>query len=368
MRWLSPQQRQIVEYLCSREDTCTPKEIARHLLTTENTISSQLKKLLELGYVLRSPRGRESLYELAEPLMRLASEVKEKRSKPLRLLVNFLVSGIDPTSSRNSSRRPARRRSASTSRPRSPRPFPPPTRVKILEDEIEKAKEENRLEDLHQLLEEQAQTRGTARSWFELGDDHRKLKGFNTALTCYDRALEIDPRLAVAWNNKGWALKRLRRHEEAIACATRPWRSTRDTTAAWHNKGSALSTPAARRGDHVLRQGPRDRPAKRLVAQKGWALNQLRRHEEAIACYDRALEIDPQDVAAWTTRAGHSTDSGGTRRRSRAATKPWRSTRDTPPRGKTKATRRASALRGGDRVLRQALEIDPKTRAERWGS
>lgn len=90
MRWLSAQQRQIVEYLCSREDTCTPKEIARHLLAAENTVSSQLNKLLKLGYVLRSPRGRESLYELAEPLMRLASEVKEKRRKPLRLLVNFL--------------------------------------------------------------------------------------------------------------------------------------------------------------------------------------------------------------------------------------------------------------------------------------
>jgi Ca2+-binding RTX toxin-like protein/DNA-binding transcriptional ArsR family regulator len=90
MLWLSAQQRQIVEYLCAREDPCTPKEIARHLLATENTISGQLKKLLELGYVLRNPRGRESLYELAEPLMRLVSEVKERRRKPLRLLVTFL--------------------------------------------------------------------------------------------------------------------------------------------------------------------------------------------------------------------------------------------------------------------------------------
>lgn len=36
MRWLSAQQLQVVEYLCRREDTCTPKEIARHLLATEN--------------------------------------------------------------------------------------------------------------------------------------------------------------------------------------------------------------------------------------------------------------------------------------------------------------------------------------------
>ena len=59
IRWLSPQQRQIVEYLCSNEGTCTPKEIARHLLTAENSISGQLKKLLELGYVLGT-RAAES--------------------------------------------------------------------------------------------------------------------------------------------------------------------------------------------------------------------------------------------------------------------------------------------------------------------
>lgn len=90
LRWLSPQQRQIIEYLCSQDYSCVPKQIARQLLATESTISGQLKKLLEIGYVLRSEAGRESRYELAEPLMRLASEVKEQQRRPLQLLVNFL--------------------------------------------------------------------------------------------------------------------------------------------------------------------------------------------------------------------------------------------------------------------------------------
>ena len=146
MRWLTPQQRQIVEYLCAREDTCTPKEIARHLLTTENTVSSQLKKLLELGYVLRSPRGRESLYELAEPLMRLASEVKEKRRKPLRLLVNFLRVWYRPdvlpqllAKAGTPSLRAHLQAAISESR------SAPDPRLRILEREIERAKQENRL-------------------------------------------------------------------------------------------------------------------------------------------------------------------------------------------------------------------------------
>jgi len=91
LRWLSPQQRQIVEYLCSQDRPCMPKQIARHLMAAENSVSSQLKKLLETGYLLRSERGRESLYELAEPLMRLASEVKEQKPRrPLQVLLKFL--------------------------------------------------------------------------------------------------------------------------------------------------------------------------------------------------------------------------------------------------------------------------------------
>ena len=154
MRWLSPQQRQIVEYLCAREGTCTPKEIARHLLSAENSISSQLKKLLELGYVLRTPCGRESLYELAEPLMRLASEVKEKRHKPLRLLVNFLASGTARTSYRNSLRRRVRLLSAHLEAAICESRSTPDPRLRILEREIETAEQENRLDYLLQVLEE----------------------------------------------------------------------------------------------------------------------------------------------------------------------------------------------------------------------
>ncbi|MDH3601105.1 MAG: ArsR family transcriptional regulator, partial [Candidatus Tectomicrobia bacterium] len=90
MRWLSAQQRQIVEFLCARTAPCPVKEIARHLFAAENTIGGQLKKLRDLGYVISTARGRESLYELTEPLMRLSCEVKENRREPIRLIVDFL--------------------------------------------------------------------------------------------------------------------------------------------------------------------------------------------------------------------------------------------------------------------------------------
>ncbi|OAI23246.1 MULTISPECIES: ArsR family transcriptional regulator [Methylomonas] len=91
IRWLPPQQRKIVEFLCSRERPTPVKDMARHLFASQQTISSQLKDLRAKGYVQSAQRGRESLYEIAEPLMRICVEIKENQTPgPLRLLVDFL--------------------------------------------------------------------------------------------------------------------------------------------------------------------------------------------------------------------------------------------------------------------------------------
>lgn len=91
LRWLPPLQRKIIEYLCSREGTVPVKEIAQRLFSSHPTISKQLQELREKGYVEANSRGRESLYEVSEPLMRICIEVKDNQNRePLRSLVNFL--------------------------------------------------------------------------------------------------------------------------------------------------------------------------------------------------------------------------------------------------------------------------------------
>lgn len=90
MAWLSPQQRKIVELLCDRRGAVTVKEIAKQCFVSQQSASSQLKTLRDAGYVLSLPVGRESYYEIREPLMRLCMEVKKHRGEPVRLLVDFL--------------------------------------------------------------------------------------------------------------------------------------------------------------------------------------------------------------------------------------------------------------------------------------
>lgn len=87
---LSMQQRKIIEFLADHRSPAVVKEIARRCFMTQQTASGQLKKLSEWGYVVSEKLGRESYYELREPLMRFCMDLKKQRKEPLRPLVEIL--------------------------------------------------------------------------------------------------------------------------------------------------------------------------------------------------------------------------------------------------------------------------------------
>ena len=93
------------------------------------------------------------------------------------------------------------------------------------------------------------------------------------AVSCFDRALEINPNDTWTLTNKAVALKGLGRNEEAVECC-----------------------------DCALTLNPRDEVA---CDVKGNALSALGRTEEALVCYDRAIEINPLNAEAWYNK-GHA--------------------------------------------------------------
>jgi hypothetical protein len=98
LRQLAPQQRRIVMELARRGGGVPVKELASGIRADQRTVSSQLRGLERRNLVRRvEPVGRGSAgdarlsyYELREPLMRLALDVKESRGEPLRVVVAFL--------------------------------------------------------------------------------------------------------------------------------------------------------------------------------------------------------------------------------------------------------------------------------------
>ncbi len=87
---LSPLQQKIVHVLAAARLPLQAKEVAARCFVAETSSAKQLGLLLDLRYLRRTKVGRQSHYELAEPLLRLCFEVKEQRDGPLRLLIDFL--------------------------------------------------------------------------------------------------------------------------------------------------------------------------------------------------------------------------------------------------------------------------------------
>lgn len=91
MHSLAPQQRKIIEYLCDCSSAIQVKIIAQDNLLTPQATAAHLIELEKLGYVRKTAVGRESYYELREPLLRMVIELKRSHNtEPIRLIVSFL--------------------------------------------------------------------------------------------------------------------------------------------------------------------------------------------------------------------------------------------------------------------------------------
>lgn len=90
MRSLPDQQRQLVQSLCDAQGAMTVKQLAEETFIAEGNCSKQLGNLKAKAYVRSEKRGKETYYDMAEPLMRLCLEVKNQRGRPLRLVASFL--------------------------------------------------------------------------------------------------------------------------------------------------------------------------------------------------------------------------------------------------------------------------------------
>lgn len=88
---LSPQQNKILQAIADHHGAAiNVQEIADYTFLSSQTVSKVLHDLLSGQYVVRHAKGRESYYELREPLLRLVLDIKQGRNRSLPLIVSFL--------------------------------------------------------------------------------------------------------------------------------------------------------------------------------------------------------------------------------------------------------------------------------------
>jgi predicted O-linked N-acetylglucosamine transferase (SPINDLY family) len=127
----------------------------------------------------------------------------------------------------------------------------------------------------------------------------RKMKAYHKARVAAERSVAADPGNAGSWRNLGHALFALKRFEEAIACYDKALAFEPDNPIMWKKRAAAM--------DAIGKKA--DLPDFALNAQdsNAWAvragrLMDSKNFAEAIEASDRALALDPENVAA--TRVG----------------------------------------------------------------
>jgi tetratricopeptide (TPR) repeat protein len=87
---LSPQQQKVIKYLCREHRPKLGKEISRFCFIKANNLSKVTSDLVQDGFLETHSVGKDSYYELKEPLMRICFEITEHQSGIVKLFVNFL--------------------------------------------------------------------------------------------------------------------------------------------------------------------------------------------------------------------------------------------------------------------------------------
>jgi tetratricopeptide (TPR) repeat protein len=330
MKYISNQQRKIVDFLADLRRAAPVKEIAKRCFITQQTASSQLKDLRQKCYVKSEEIGRESWYELREPLMRFCFEVKKQRNEPIRLFVDFLR--VWYTKEELQQRLGLRMADVDFAEKESRfeywedlKPIPPDDvmereyyrraleekerneedpRLKAYFDEIEYCRQQKDYVSALEYADKLVESRGEAKDWSEKGRCLNRLKRHDEALECLDKAIEIDSNYARAWAYQGDVLDDLKRYDEALVSLDKAIKIDENDKLAWSWRGNLLKN--LKRYEEALVSYDQaielDLNYKWAWANRGYVLNNLKRYNEALVSYDRAIELDANYQFAWVKR------------------------------------------------------------------
>jgi tetratricopeptide (TPR) repeat protein len=307
MARLAPLQRGIVDTLRRLKSAVPVKTIAREVMVSPQSASTQLGKLLELGYVLQADSiGRNNYYELREPLMRLCLEVKEQRGETIPLFIDFLriwyssreLADLAGSAGGNLERSHL---PAAVARARSE----PDPRLASLEQAfwsaMQQGDHQRALAEIDCALERDPDEKDC---WVRKADCLAALNAPpEDRLACWRRVTEIDPNHMRGWNQQDVILAELGRFDDALhasgrALALKPASPVLNRNHGWNLQRAGRHAEARRCLERALELAEEPETAADWD-RRGSDLWGLDRHEEAVRAYARALALEPRRMDAW---------------------------------------------------------------------
>jgi len=143
-----------------------------------------------------------------------------------------------------------------------------------------------------------------ARDWSEKGVSFAVLGQYDEAIICHDKAILLEPSLSEAWHNKGAVLARSCKYPEAIAALDKALSLNKNHAPSWNLLSFCYNRmgnwqESLKAAEHALSLVEYASP----LSHKGLALFNLNRKDEALLCFQKALNLDPNNAETLCSRA-----------------------------------------------------------------
>lgn len=314
---LTGQKRRIFDAVISSEAPITPKQISEVARLDLPTVTTQLRRLEQDGYVISRPMGRSTKYEVRERLFRLWREMRQPLGrKRVSILLEFLQFWYKTEERKELFRTKFKMLEdgekkvlkdlcfvAETLPPK----FKIEARLKLTPKLIEFGEHEEAAYEIQKLKEVAPQIRDK-----ELKGKIPRYEGsllisekrYGEALEAFNKAIEINPKDGFALSRKGAALLILDRNEEALGAFKKAIEIDSKDGFALSSKGYALSKLGKNEEalDAYNKAIEIDSKNGYALSSKGDVLLDLDRNEEALMAFNKAIEIDPKNGYALTSK------------------------------------------------------------------
>lgn len=143
-----------------------------------------------------------------------------------------------------------------------------------------------------------------AQAWNGQGKTLYELKEYKEALAAYDQAIQLEPDYLLAWSGRGFTLNKLQRYQEAIASFDKALQLQNNYPEVWNAKGEALAK--LNEYDQALKSYDKaielNKEYYEAWYNKALLLQNIKRYDESISAYDKVLELKQDYERAWYNR------------------------------------------------------------------
>ncbi len=310
---LTGQKRKIFDIIILSREPLTPKQISKEARIELPTVTTQLKRLEQDGYILSRPMGRYTKYEVRERLFRLWREMRQPLGrKRVTVLLEFLQCWYTPEERKELFKAKFELLEAGEKTVLRDLCYyaeiqPPESKaealLKLTSMLIRFGESDEAADDIQQLKEIAAKTKDKKLEGDILLNEGGLLlskKQYYEALQNYNKILEMNPKNEVALLGKGFALEYLERYEEALNAFNKALEINPEDETTLLRKESVLEhleryEEALDTSNKALEINSKNEVA---LLEKGSALDHLKRYEEALDAFNKALEINPKYLNA----------------------------------------------------------------------